>query len=182
MAKIYMVRHGKAAAGFERHLDPGLDTLGHKQAAVTANHLAELAPMPIYSSPLARARETAQPLAALWQAKITIEPRVAEIPSPTTDLGERSAWLRTAMSGRWSDLQGALQVWRDDLVGCLLALTQDSVIYCHFIAINAAVGAAQGDDRLVVFAPDNGSVTTLRNDVGALELLDLGQAAETSIN
>ena len=182
MAKIYLVRHGKAAAGFDGHLDPGLDALGRKQAAATAKLLAQLAPMPIYSSPLARARETAQPLATLWRAEVTIEPRVAEIPSPTTDLGERTAWLREAMSGRWSDLQPALQVWRDDLVRCLLALSHDSVVFCHFIAINAAVGAAQGDDRLVVFPPDNGSVTRLCNDGGTLEILDLGQGADTFIN
>ena len=86
------------------------------------------------------------------------------------------------MAGRWSELDPTLQSWRDDLVGCLLALTQDSVIFCHFIAINAAVGSAQNDDRLVIFPPDNGSVTTFCNDGGALEVLELGRGAETLVN
>ena len=57
MPGIYMVRHGKAAAGFAGHPDPGLDDLGRSQALATAAALAPLGPLPVYSSPLARARE-----------------------------------------------------------------------------------------------------------------------------
>ena len=112
MAKIYMVRHGKAAAGFDGHADPGLDDLGRAQAEATAAMLADLGPLPIYSSPLARARETAVPLAERWSSEVIIEPRVAEIPSPTEDLAERAAWLRQAMAGSWSALDESLQAWR----------------------------------------------------------------------
>jgi len=182
MVKIYMVRHGKAAAGFDGHLDPGLNALGLNQAQAAAAELAKLEPMPIYSSPLARARETAKPLASRWGAQISIEPRVAEIPSPTKDLAERSSWLRRAMSGTWNDLTPELQHWRNALIGCLLDLDTDSIIFCHYIAINVAVGAARQDDRLVVFPPDNGSVTILSNDAGSLAVLELGRSAETVVN
>jgi broad specificity phosphatase PhoE len=182
MSKIYMVRHGKAAAGFDGHPDPGLDDLGRIQAEATAQVLLPLGPLPVLSSPLARARETALPLATLWQSDVVIEPRVAEIPSPTDDLAERTAWLRQAMAGRWSDLGTDLMAWRQALIDCLLALQQDSVVFCHFIAINVAVGAAQDDDRLVIFRPDNGSVTQLRNDGGALSVVELGRTAETQVN
>ena len=37
----------------------------------------------------------------------------------------------------------------------------DVTVFCHFIAINVAVGAALGDDRLIVFRPDNGSITKI---------------------
>ena len=182
MAKIYLVRHGKAAAGFDTHHDPGLDALGRAQASATAAALATLQPMAIYSSPLARARETAEPLAHHWNSPIHIEPRVAEIPSPTEDLTQRTTWLRQAMAGRWRDLEPDLRVWRDDLVACLLGLPTDSVVFCHFIAINVAVGSAQDDDRLVVFSPDNASVTTISSDGGSLKVLELGRSAETFVN
>lgn len=182
MPKIYMVRHGRAAAGFDSHPDPGLDDVGRAQARDTAAELAPLGPLSIYSSPLARARETALPLAAAWQAEIVIEPRVAEIPSPTDVLAERAAWLRRAMQGRWRDLDAPLQRWRRALLDCLLALPGDAVVFCHFIAINVAVGEAGNDDRLVVFAPDNGSVTVLDSDCGRLTLLTLGRTARTRIN
>lgn len=182
MARIYLVRHGKAAAGFDGHADPGLDDLGRAQAEATAGMLAELGPLPIYSSPLARARETAVPLAERWSCEVIIEPRVAEIPSPTEDLAERAAWLRQAMAGRWSTLDESLQVWRTALIDCVAALPEDSVVFCHFVAINAAVGGAENDDRMVLFSPDNGSVTTLSNDGGRLAVLELGRTADTQVN
>jgi broad specificity phosphatase PhoE len=182
MATIHLVRHGKAAAGFDGHADPGLDDLGRAQADATARLLAPIGPLPVYSSPLARARETALPLASIWESAIIIEPRVAEIPSPTEDLQARAAWLRSVMADGWSTLDAALNSWRRALLDCLLALPEDAVVFCHFIAINVAVGAARDDDKMVVFAPDNGSVTTLKNEAGRLEVLDLGRTASTHIN
>lgn len=177
-----MIRHGKAAAGFGSHADPGLDEQGVRQAEATAEALASVGPLPVYSSPLARALETAAPLARRWQVEPIIEPRVAEIPSPTEDLAERGAWLRRIMQGRWQDLDQSLQTWRQALVEFLTALDRDAVVFCHFIAINVAVGAARNDDRLVVFPPDYGSVTLLSNDRGALQLLELGRSAQTRVN
>jgi len=182
MATIYLVRHGKAAAGFDGHPDPGLDETGRRQSETTAEDLATLPTMQIFSSPLARARETAEPLAQRWQREIIIEPRVAEIPSPTTDLTARAAWLRQAMAGNWSDLDSDLKQWRQAIIDFVLALSEDSVVFSHYIAINVIVGAAQGDDQMVVFTPDNASVTTINNNAGTLRVLELGRTAITTVN
>ena len=182
MPTIYFVRHGKAAAGFGAHPDPGLDELGRSQSQATAKRLGELPQMPVYSSPLARAQETARPLCELWQCDYLIEPRVAEIPSPTDDLAERQAWLAAAMTGSWTALDNELIAWRDNLAACLLEYDTDVVLFSHYVAINAAVGKAQGDDRMVVFHPDNASVTTLTNDGGRLAVETLGGQAATLVN
>jgi broad specificity phosphatase PhoE len=181
MAVIYFVRHGKAAAGFGDHVDPGLDATGIGQAETTARVLAPLGPLAVYSSPLARARETSDPLVARWGIECVVEPRVAEIPSPTDDLAARSAWLREFMQSRWSEQPSQLQAWREQLIDCLLALPEDSVVFSHFIAINVAVGAAQHDDRVVVFRPDNGSVTRLVAADGHLRVIELGREATTRV-
>ena len=181
MATIYMVRHGRADAAAENPRDPGLDDLGRQQAGETAAALAPKGPLPIYSSPFARAQETAAALASLWQVEVTTEPRVAEIPFPMNDLAERGAWLRRAMAGRWSDLDDYLQTWRRELVDCVANLDRDCVVFCHFIAINVAAGAAQGDDRMMIFQPDNASVTVFNNDGGQLRLLEFGREATTKV-
>ena len=184
MAIIHLVRHGKAAAGFGGHLDPGLDDTGREQAKAAAAALAPLGPLPIYSSPLARARETAAPLAECWGVVPVIEPRVAEIPSPTADLRERARWLRGVMQRTWAELEGepALIEWRDAMLACARAWREDCVTFCHFIAINVIVGAAVNADALISFQPDNASITKVRCVGGELTLLERGRAAATHVN
>ena len=181
MATIYMVRHGRADAQATDPRNPGLDDLGRRQAREATAALAAKGPLPIYSSPFARARETAAALAGLWGVEVAIEPRVAEIPFPMTDLAERGAWLRQAADGHWAGLDDALQTWRHDLVDCVANLDRDCVVFCHFIAINVVAGAAQGDDRLVIFQPDHASVTVFASNGGELRLLEFGREAATQV-
>ncbi|MDP9464079.1 MAG: histidine phosphatase family protein, partial [Actinomycetota bacterium] len=67
MTRLYLVRHGRAAAGWNTDPDPRLDALGLDQATSVARRLAPLGPLPILSSPLLRCRQTAAPLAEIWQ-------------------------------------------------------------------------------------------------------------------
>ncbi len=184
MPTILLVRHGQAAAGFGHHRDPGLDDVGRVQAEAVAAELAARfeAPVPIYSSPLNRAQETAAPLARRWGSEVILEPRVAEIPSPTDDLRERARWLRGVMAGKWADLPPELLRWRQELIDCVLAFETDSVVFCHFVAINVVVGAATGAAELIVFRPDNGSETSIGTDAGRLDCTALGLEASTYVN
>jgi broad specificity phosphatase PhoE len=183
MARLYMVRHGRAAAGFGESHDPGLDELGREQAAAVAQELATFGPLPILSSPLRRTRETAAPLARLSNTEPVIEEAVAEIPSPTDNLQERVSWLREFMAGSWRNATPPLAQWREGAIGALLGIRDDTVIFSHYVAINVAVGAATGDDRVVVFSPDNCSVTVFDNHSGALRLVEKGREAPlTKVN
>ena len=67
-----------------------------------------------------------------------------------------------------------LLLWRQGVVEALLALKVDTVVFTHFIAINVVVGAATGDDRIVCFWPDNGSITIVEADGSRLTLMELG--------
>ncbi|MDE0659244.1 MAG: phosphoglycerate mutase family protein [Gammaproteobacteria bacterium] len=183
MPTILLVRHGQAAAGFGSHRDPGLDDVGRAQAEAVAEEVAARfeAPVPIYSSPLKRAQETAAPLARKWGSEVILEPRVAEIPSPTEDLRERARWLRGVMAGKWTELQKELLRWRQEMIDCVLGFETDTVVVCHFIAINVVVGAATGAEELIVFRPDNASVADIGTDSGTLELIALGDESDTRV-
>jgi broad specificity phosphatase PhoE len=183
MSRLYMVRHGRAAAGFGESHDPGLDDLGREQADGVAQELAPRGPLPIVCSPLRRTRETAAPLAKCWNTEAVIEPAVAEIPSSTDNLQERVAWLREFMGRSWRNATPPLAQWRESVIAALLAVREDTVIFSHYIAINVAVGAATGDDHVVVFSPDNCSVTVFENEAGALRLIEKGREAPlTKVN
>ena len=171
MARLHLVRHGKAAAGWDADPDPGLDDTGRAQAASMAAGLGPLGPMPIMCSPLLRTRETAAPLEAAWGVAARIDARVAEIPSPTEDLQERTAWLQRALRGRWSELGDGYLAWRDELLGALAAVDVETTVVTHFVAINAVLGAIEGDDRMVVAAVANASVTVVDHDGERFQLV-----------
>lgn len=182
MARIYLVRHGHAAAGFNEERDPGIDATGQAQAVVVARQLAPLAPIDLVTSPLRRTRETAAPLERLISQHARVADAVAEIPSPSADLAARGEWLRAAMQGGWSDLAPEYQQWRRDVVAYLCSLSRNTIVFSHFIAINAAIGYATGDDRLRCHSPDNCSVTIFDVAGGELQLVERGAEGQTRIN
>ena len=181
MTRLYLVRHGRAAAGWGDHPDAGLGDEGRRQAEAAVAALADVGPLPVVTSPMRRTRETAAAFERAWGVGAAVDPAVGEIPSPVDDLGARSAWLAGAMAGRWSELDPSYVAWRDAVVGALLGLRDDTVVVTHYVAINAAVGAAAGDDRVVCFSPDNCSVTTLESDGRVLRVVALGRTATTEV-
>jgi broad specificity phosphatase PhoE len=176
MARLYLVRHGEAAAGFGEHADPPLSETGRAQAAATARTLADLGLRASISSPLLRCQETAAPFVALAGAPVRIEPAVAEIPTPAAYAHDRQTWLRGVMAGTWSQ-QPDFDPWRRRMIETLAAVTEDLVVFSHFIAINVAVGAATGDDRVVTFSPANASITVLEPAGARLRFVSFGAEA-----
>lgn len=189
MPRLYLVRHAKPAASWGEDPDPGLDATGIAQARATAEDLAgSLSRLPLYTSPMRRCRETAEPLAQLWFCEAEHMPAVAEIPSPSLDVAARQDWLIAAMRGTWQELHanappGSIDylAWRKQLLDSLLKIDRDCVICTHFIALNVAVGAAQRRDEVVCFRPDYASVSVLDVARRRLRVIDLGRQAETLV-
>jgi broad specificity phosphatase PhoE len=181
VARLIFVRHGRAAAGWEE-LDPGLDDVGRAQAAAVADVLAPIGPLPVLSSPLRRCRETSVPLAEAWGVEPIVEPAVGELPSPD-GMGflERREWLRSVLTGRWCELDAPYHEYRRALLERVAAVDVDSVIVSHFVAINAVVGAALGDDHFVILHLDNCSRTVIDVEAGRFVLVEGGQEADTLI-
>lgn len=180
--KLYLVRHGRPLAGFAEAADPGLDEVGLEQARMMAQELGPLGPLPLLTSPLKRARETARPLETFWDRQAQVEPAVGEIPSPTTELQARADWVRRILRDRWSNLPQEYQDWRNATVAFLCGLPTSTVITTHFVAINVAVGVATGDDRLMCFEPDYCSSTVLECADGKLRVVELGRQRQTVVS
>ena len=187
---VHLVRHGRAAPGWDTDPDPGLADVGREQAAATANRLAGLAAAgnehDVVSSPLRRCRETAGFLLEHWGRpvdRLAVVEEVREIPSPAgVPMTERVEWLRRAMAGTWADLGSPYTDFRNGVLDYVRSRTRPVVVFSHFIAINAVIGACLGDDRLVIDSLDNASVTVVEvRSGGDLHLVERGRQADTLI-
>jgi probable phosphoglycerate mutase len=135
----------------------------------------------LVSSPLRRARETAAPLAGLLQLQVSENAAFREIPSPVAQ-AQRQAWLRQFMQQEWDEQSDDLVAWRATAWGQLLALEHSTVIFTHFLLINAVVGQILGRTQTLCFWPANGSITRLRHTGSDLELIALGEETQSLVN
>ena len=192
MARLYIIRHGKAAAGWDGEADPGLDALGRQQSEAVAEKVKGLVtgPAPIFTSPLKRCQETAIPLALDWGVTPQIEACVGEVPPPIEDLSDRTDWLRRVMAGTWQGLfDDEVSVasglnfrdWYANVPAALHRLGQAGehvVIFSHFIALNVAYCEATGAQDVVSFAPQNCSLNIFETDGTTLTLIEQGEETE----
>lgn len=188
MSRIHMIRHGRPASTWgDMDPDPGLDPVGAEQARAVAKALLALPaaerPTRVVSSPLRRCRETAQPLADALGVALEIDPRVGEIPTPSALASDdRPAWLRQAFQGAWSDIRGDLDygAWTRE-VARGVAAHPGAAVFSHFVALNAAVSVATGDEQVAVFRPDHVSVTVFDLIDNDLILVEKGREASTQV-
>ena len=180
---IYLVRHGEASAHWGQSADPGLSVSGRQQARNAALFLASrLDPgAQLVSSPLARARQTANPLSVLTGRDVIVLKAYGEIPAPVP-LAQRREWLRAFMEKSWQGQDETLTAWREALLAEIYATQHPAAIFTHFLVINTVVGHILGTHRTLSFWPDNASVTELRLADGELEIVSLGREMDTVVN
>jgi broad specificity phosphatase PhoE len=173
VARIYLVRHGEAT-GYDGP-DPGLSELGANQARHVAQRLDEItgAPIELISSPLRRARETAQPLAQRWSTTASVVDAVRELPSPGSP-NERRPWLRAALRSTFAELGEEQREWRAEILRTLTQRERDTAVFTHAVVINAVVGHLQHNDRVLGFLPENTSITVVDVIDGRLTLVERG--------
>lgn len=102
MTRLVLVRHGRTAWNHEGraqgHTDVSLDDVGRAQARDVAPLLARLEPTVLWSSDLARARETAAEVAVAAALPVRFDARLREF-----DVGERAGLTVPEFAERFPD-------------------------------------------------------------------------------
>jgi broad specificity phosphatase PhoE len=183
MARLLLIRHAEpeAAWGGEED-DPGLSDAGRAQAAAVAEALAAEGALAVLSSPKRRCQETAAPyLERRRLVRLDLSPRFGEVEAPA-GVSDRRAWLMENFPWRpgaavrpWKSVAPELRAWRDRVLGAARAIDRDTVVFTHFIAANAIVGAAKESAYTIVCRPNYASITELEVRNGLIRLVRLGE-------
>ena len=164
--RIDAVEDGKTA-------DPGLVERGRAQAERVVQALLHDDVDAVYSSPAARALQTAEPLARALGAEVVVEPGIAEF-----DSGDGSyvpvEELKASGDPRWELLaRGDLYstgvdpvAFRARVVAAVEAVATRhpggrAVLFTHAGALNAYTGHLLGQSRPIWFAPAYCSITRI---------------------
>lgn len=183
-ARVILIRHGEshwnAAGRWQGQQGPGLSDLGHRQAKVTAAHLAAHIDdvSLLVSSDLPRVTETAEPAARALGLTVETDVRLREI-----DVGWWSGLTTDEVLARAPDAMAAIRAGDDlprggaETVGDMRARVTAAVaeliascdggtamVFCHGGPVRAVVGDALGlsvADERVLAGPGNCSRTVL---------------------
>jgi len=144
--------------------DPPLSEEGREQARRLARWLEREPLDALYSSPLRRALETAEPLAQVRGLETRIEPGVAEfdaeaphyVPLEELKATDYESWRALVASGFY--LEGDAESFRATVVGALEGVIAANpgmrvAVVCHGGVINAWASHILGTQRLFLFEP-----------------------------
>ena len=192
MINIYLIRHGKASSGWDT-TDPNLDLTGKKQSDKIALKLSQIAkePFDVFSSPLNRCIETASLALEKQYLEIEINDNFRELPSPTIDLEKRVDWLRRILPLTWPELLKDNETmesgvdfiqWKENIMSNIYSLKKDTIIFTHFVVINAVIGEILKSDKIINFQPSNCSITEISKINHKLKIVKLGKSLESKVN
>ena len=178
---IYLVRHGEAANSWAEALDSPLSELGNQQAKSVSRSFGET-PLSIVSSPMLRAKQTAAPLSQIWNVSVKIDDCFIEIPSDSEE-SDRKKWLQQIFKQEWNMVNRQIWEWRERAFEALLCKKSNTVIFTHFMLINAVISKIEKTNQLVFFSPDNASITHLKvTNERTIKIVKLGREKKTVVN
>lgn len=147
--RLVLLRHGRTAwnesGRAQGHADVGLDGTGHAQAAAAAPYLASLAPVALWCSDLARARQTCAYLVHETGLDPKYDERLREF-----DVGDRQGLTGEEFAARFPGVQAA---WlRGDDAGGIDGAESTADVEARMLpALRECLGSlAAGETGLVV--------------------------------
>lgn len=191
-AELFIVRHGDAIPGADEIIPSGiyddlpLSRLGRQQAQWLADRLGVLSFNAIYSSPLLRCRQTAEPLAERLRLTPMIVEDLKEVrlgnvrpwPEDKTDLAALTAALQerqreivrlAGSTGHWDAIPGSelSKDFRRRVVEACDTIAsrhigQRVLIFAHGGVVNAYAAETLGLERDFFYPAANTSITVVR--------------------
>jgi 2,3-bisphosphoglycerate-dependent phosphoglycerate mutase len=158
-----------------RAADPSLSPLGLRQAEALADWLEPDGLDALYSSPMARARETAEPVAARLGLDVVIEDGVAEydkdseayVPIEELKAEGDPRWTEMLAGGYFSEDGIDPVEFQSGVVDAMERIVADNpsrtaAVICHGGVMNAYVGHVLGLEHYMIFEPSYTGVTRVR--------------------
>ena len=181
---ILLIRHGEAAASWDKENDPGLSNNGRKQAELLVDEplLQNLENYDFISSPKKRAMETSIPLKEKFNKEITVNNIFSEIPAKNIPNEQKFNWLKKTVTANIDSLPKDIHVWRNNIIKNIFdELEGDTVIFTHFMVINTVIGFVNKSNKIFNTQPSYTSITSINFNTDGISI-DINKIEKTHIN
>lgn len=162
--ELLLIRHGRPerVEGNEGPADPGLSALGWRQAEALAAWLAKEPIEAIYSSPMRRAKETAEPLVRSHSLELRIDPSLLEYDAQATAYIPIEE-LKAAGDPRWMELPDDIPGFQRRVVEGIEAIVAAHssgtvAVVCHGGVLNVYLSWVMRTEQELFFLPHYTSV------------------------
>ncbi|MBI3437787.1 MAG: histidine phosphatase family protein [Proteobacteria bacterium] len=175
MTRIFLARHAEPekSVGAAR-ADGSLSRFGRSQADYLAERLLEFRPLKVVSGPSLRCKETAAFAAKRLGASVTVDQRFTEV-EPPRGTPNANLWLMQNFRGdsatTWDQLDANVNKWRAENLRAIAEVKENTVVFTHFININAIVSSALHTPNTAVCRPDYASITEISVVNGDIRLV-----------
>ena len=181
---LIFVRHGEASETWGKHSDPSLSKAGISQSHKLISNLSLqlLEDFIFISSPKSRAQMTAAPLIKKYKKSLLIDSIFSEIPSSKVIASEKKEWLKKIMTMNVDVLPQDVAEWRDSIISRTLSFSDNTIIFSHFMVINAVVSGLMNRSEIMYFYPGYTSITKITLQNNRAMSISLGDEKKTLIN
>lgn len=189
--ELWLIRHALPVREerSEGGADPGLSDEGWEQSRRLADWWAPFGADALVTSPMRRARETAEPLAETWDLVPTVVDDIAEFDAhlptytPLEDLLADPEQL-AVIANEWlsPEAEATRQSFRDRVVGAIDGIVDDAegadriAIVCHGGVINAYLSTVLGLPGTLFFEPIYTGVSRVIRNGGHRQFLSANEA------
>ena len=182
--ELIFIRHGEASDAWNNHPDPGLSKTGISQSNDLLNNkdLEFLEKYSFISSPKLRAIETARPLAKKFNKKLKIDNDFIEIPSKNIDLNDRQEWIQEIIKTNKKDLPDYVKLWSKNIYKKTISFKNNSIIFTHFMVINALISEITSSETLLYFHPGYTSIVKIKIAENRIQSFFIQESKKTHIN
>tara|TARA_Y200000002_G_C22590677_1_gene625062 strand:- start:33 stop:596 length:564 start_codon:yes stop_codon:yes gene_type:complete len=182
--ELIFIRHGEASDAWNNHPDPGLSKTGISQSNDLLNNkdLEALGSYSFISSPKLRAIETAKPLVKKFNKELKIDNDFIEIPSENIDLNDRQDWIQKIIKTNKKDLPDYVKLWSENIYKKTISFKKNSIIFTHFMVINALISDITSSDTLLYFHPGYTSIVKIKIAENKIQSFLIQESEKTHIN
>ena len=182
--EVIFIRHAEASSSWGDHHDPGLSDTGIAQSKKLINRpeLKQLDHYSFISSPKYIRDRAKSKYKKGSECEICGSENQLDFHRFYSLAPLLQEWLKKILQMNKNDLPENITKWKENIISKTITFSEDSVIFTHFMVINALLSELNSETKLLYFYPDYTSIVKITIEDGEFINFSIDKDKKTFIN